>query len=147
MPAMLSPSELRFYRGVFAASAVYNVVWGTLAILFPLAPFRWAGMPDPNYPELWQCIGMFVLVYAIGYAYLAIDPVRYAPFAVVALAGKVAGPVGWLWAWRNGRVPGFSVLTIVTNDLIWWVPYALFVLRTAPWRLAVRPSPTSSGAT
>ena len=45
------------------------------------------------------------MTYAIGYAYLAADPVRYAPFAVVALAGKVLGPIGWAWAYSRGRLP------------------------------------------
>src|SRR6187399_3116891 len=99
---MLSPRELRFYRWVFAAAAVYNLVWGTLIVLFPLAPFRWAGMAAPNYPELWQCIGMMVGVYAIGYACLAIDPIRYAPFALLGLLGKMFGPIGWIWAYSHG---------------------------------------------
>ena len=127
---MLSPAELRFHRYVFIASAIYNTIWGTLVVLFPLAPFRWAGLPDPNYPELWQCIGMIVGVYAIGYAYLAADPIRYAPFLVVALLGKIFGPIGWLIAWHHGRLPGISGLTILTNDLIWWIPYGRFLWMT-----------------
>ena len=130
---MISPGELRFHRFVFAASAVYNVVWGTLVVLFPTKPFELAGMPPPNYPELWQCIGMFVLTYAIGYAYLAADPLRYAPFAVIALLGKILGPIGWAWAYSRGRIPAASGLTILTNDLIWWVPYGMFV-----WKAVIR---------
>lgn len=143
MPAMLTPARLRFYRLVFAASAAYNVAWGTVMILFPLAPFRAIGMAEPNYPELWQCIGMFVLTYAIGYAYLAADPVRYAPFAVVALAGKVLGPIGWVWMWSRGRLPAVSGLTILTNDLIWWVPYAMFLAQTVFARSRVAAIPES----
>ena len=130
VPPMLTPSQLTFYRRVFLAAAAYNIIWGALVVLFPLAPFRWAGMPEPNYPELWQCIGMFVLVYAPGYAYLAADPVRYAPFALVGLLGKVCGPLGWLWAYHRGRLPAASGLTILLNDLIWWPLFIPFVWRT-----------------
>lgn len=147
LPRPLSPRSLRFYRGVFAAAAVYNLLWGTLVVLFPLQPFRWAGMAEPNYPELWQCIGMMVAVYAVGYAYLAADPVRYAPLALVGLLGKVFGPVGWLWAWHHGRVPAASGLTILANDVIWWPLFVPFVVRT----LLVRgrgggPLPSAGGA-
>jgi hypothetical protein len=142
---MITPARLRFYRLVFAASAVYNVLWGTAMVLFPLAPFRLIGIPDPNYPEFWQCIGMFVMTYAIGYAYLAADPVRYAPFALVALAGKVLGPIGWAWAYSRGRLPGVSGVTILTNDLIWWVPYAMFLSQTV-FRRGGSDHPTSPPA-
>ena len=141
---LLSQAETRFYRRVFATASVYNVVWGTLVVLFPRQPFRWAGMAEPNYPELWQCIGMFVLVYAAGYAYLAADPVRYAPFALVGLLGKICGPIGWLWAYWNGRLPGVSVLTIVFNDLVWWPFFIPFVWKTM---VAPRHAEPGTGAT
>lgn len=128
----LTPRELRFYRHVFAAAAVYNLLWGTAVVVFPLAPFRWAGMAEPNYPELWQCPGApgFVLVYAPAYAYLSADPLRYAPFALVGLLGKVCGPLGWAWAYAHGRLPAASGLVILTNDLIWWPLFAPFVWKT-----------------
>lgn len=127
---MLSVAELRLYRSVFVAATLYNVLWGAFVVLFPTTPFAWAGMPLPNYPAIWQCIGMFVLVYAIGYAYLAVDPVRYAPFALVALAGKILGPIGWLWAYWTGQIPGITGLTILTNDLVWWPFMIPFVWKT-----------------
>ena len=126
----LSTRQLRFYRVVFAAAAVYNLVWGTLIVLFPRQPFLWAGMEAPNYPELWQCIGMMVAVYAVGYAYVAADPLRYAPLALVGLLGKIFGPVGWVWAWSNGRLPAVSGLTILTNDVGWWPFFIPFVWQT-----------------
>ena len=131
---MLSDVQLRFYRRVFLAATAYNVVWGTLVILFPLAPFRWAQLPPPNYPEMWQCIGMFVLVYAPGYAYLAADPLRYAPFALVGLLGKGCGPIGWIWMYANDRIPFASGLVTLTNDVIWLPFFIPFV-----WATLIRP--------
>jgi len=130
---MWSDPHSGLYRGVFAAAALYNVVWGVFVILFPLAPFRWAGMEPPNYPQLWQCIGMFVLVFAIGYVCLAMDPIRYAPFALIATLGKVFGPIGWLWGYLRGELPLVSGLTILTNDLIWW-PFFVPFLVMVYWR-------------
>lgn len=133
---MLTHRELRLYRGVFIVATVYNLVWGTFVVLFPARPFVWAGMPLPNYPSIWQCIGMFVLVYAVGYAFLAADPIRYAPFALVALLGKIFGPLGWCRAVSTGQLPAVTGWTIVTNDLIWWPFFFPFVLKTtlAPLR-------------
>jgi peroxiredoxin len=84
-------------------------------------------MAQPNYPELWQCIGMFVAVWGVGYACAAIDPVRHWPIVLVGLLGKVFGPIGFAWAVWNGRMPLELGATIITNDLIWWIPFALIL--------------------
>lgn len=52
-------------RWILWAAAVYNLTWGAGVILFPTLPFEWVGMEPPNYPSLWQCIGMIVGVFLI----------------------------------------------------------------------------------
>lgn len=113
------------------AAGAYNVAWGGLVVFFPLAPFRWAGLPPPNYPEVWQCLGMVVGVYGLGYAIAATDPVRHWPIVLVGLLGKVLGPLGFLLAALDGRLPWAVGLMNLTNDLVWWVPFALILLRAA----------------
>ncbi len=122
----------RPYRGWFYAAAVYNVVWGTAAVLAPEAFFRLAGMPPPNYPALFQCIGMMVLVYALGYFYIARDPERYGVFVWIGLLGKVFGPLGFVFALIKGELPLVFGWTIVFNDLIWWPAFIAFALKFAP---------------
>jgi hypothetical protein len=93
-----------------------------------MAVFRLTGMdPLPNYPELWQCIGMIVGVYGIGYWIAARDPVRHWPIVLVGLLGKIFGPIGFLLAVLNDRFPFEMGLTILTNDLIWWIPFGLIL--------------------
>lgn len=125
-------------RHVLIAAAVYNLTWGLLVVLFPLAPFRWAGMTPPNYPELWQCLGMIVGVYGIGYGIAATDPMRHWPIVLVGLLGKVFGPIGFLGAALRGRLPWSFGLTILTNDLIWWLPFGLILARVGS-RRSTRP--------
>jgi hypothetical protein len=114
---------------VLAAAAVYNIIWGTFVVLFPLEPFRWAGMPEPNYPQLWQCIGMMVAVFGVGYAIAAADPYRHWPIVLVGLLGKVCGPIGFLASALQGSLPWLAGCTIITNDLIWWLPFAWILWR------------------
>lgn len=132
VPPGYSPLEIKIYRVSFAVAVVYNLVWGTAVILFPTLPFKLIDMPVPDSTGIlfWQCIGMFVLVYAVGYYYLAVDPLRYAPFALVAVLGKIFGPIGWLYAYLSGQVPAITGLTIVTNDLLWWPVWFVFVYKT-----------------
>lgn len=117
---------------VLWAAAIYNLAWGGFVVLFPTALFRWAGMPPPNYPELWQCVGMMVGVYGVAYALAARDPIRYWPIVLAGLLGKILGPIGFLHGALAGRLPWRAGWTIVTNDLIWWLPFAAML--AAAWR-------------
>ncbi len=78
---------------VLWAAAIYNLVWGGFVILFPMLPFRLAGMEPPNYPEIWQCLGMVVGVYGVGYAIAATNPLRHWPIVLVGLLGKILEPI------------------------------------------------------
>jgi hypothetical protein len=115
-------------NAVLRAAAVYNLAWGTLVILFPNVPFRWAGMPEPNYPQLFQCLGMVVGVYGIGYWIAASDPERHWPIVLVGLLGKIFGPLGFFLSGLRGTLPWVAGWTIVTNDLIWWCPFAAILV-------------------
>ena len=114
-------------RSVLLAAGLYNILWGAFAVLFPGAIFSWLDMPPPNYPQFWQCIGMIVGVYGIGYAIAAFDPVRHWPIVLVGFLGKVMGPLGMVQALWTGQLPWGFALNCVTNDLIWWVPFALIL--------------------
>jgi uncharacterized membrane protein HdeD (DUF308 family) len=115
---------------VLALAAVYNLAFGAWAVLFPGHAFALAGMPPPNYPELWQCIGMIVGVYGVGYACAARDPLRHWPIVLVGFLGKIFGPVGFATALAKGTLPVRFGAILVTNDLVWWLPFA-WILREA----------------
>jgi len=113
-------------------AAVYNIAFGAWAVLFPSSAFELAGLDQPNYPEIWQCVGMIVGVYGIGYAIAARDPIRHWPIVLVGLLGKILGPIGFLAAVLQDRVPIEAGLIIVTNDLIWWPGFTLALVLA--WR-------------
>ncbi len=140
----LSDSAPAWMAVVLRIAAVYNVLWGAAAVLFPLAAFRWAGMEPPNYPELWQCIGMIVGVYGVGYWIAAGDVQRHWPIVLVGLLGKLCGPIGFLWSAWNGTIPWIAGWTIMTNDIIWWVPFVV-ILRWVSSAPDSAHSPAQSG--
>lgn len=113
------------------ATGVYNLVWGAVVIAFPHLLFDLCGIERLNYPEIWQCVGMIVGVYGVGYLAAAEDPCRHWPVVLVGLLGKVFGPIGFAVALAKGTFPPVFGLTILTNDLIWWVPFGLILWRAA----------------
>lgn len=127
----MDESTLRPFRPWFYAAAVYNVIWGMVTILFPNLWFQTVGMPAPNYPSLYQAIGMMVMVFGYGYWLMAKEPVRYAGYIWIALAGKTFGPMGFVFAATQGELPWAFGLTILTNDLIWWPAFWMFALKVA----------------
>lgn len=128
---MPAPAAPRWMVRVLLAAAAYNVLWGGAVILFPEAGFRWIGIDPPRYPALWQCIGMIVGVYGVGYALAARDPFRHWPIVLVGLLGKVLGPLGFLAAAGSGQFPWRAGAVIVSNDLVWWVPFGLILAGAA----------------
>jgi peroxiredoxin len=113
---------------VLRAAGVYNVLWGAWVVLFPAHFWTLVGMEQPNYPFLWQCIGMIVGVYGVGYWVAGNDPARHWPIVLVGFLGKVFGPIGFLDAWlRLGVLPAHFGIVNIFNDLIWIVPFALML--------------------
>jgi len=113
---------------VLWAAAGYNLVWGAWVVLFPNHFFDLVGMQRPVHPSIWQCVGMIVGVYGIGYAIAATNPLRHWPIVLVGFLGKVLGPMGYVDGAliRGNLSPAFG-WTIPTNDLIWWVPFAMML--------------------
>lgn len=109
---------------VLIAAGWYNLIWGAWVVLAPNMLFEWTNLPIPLYPQIWQCVGMIVGVYGIGYLIAATDPIRHWPIVLVGFLGKVFGPIGFLSSALSGDFPWVWGLTIVTNDLIWWIPFA-----------------------
>ncbi len=128
MPATHDPTATPSWAFLWLrAAAVYNLLWGAAVIALPHLLFDVCGIPRLNYPEIWQCVGMIVGVYGVGYWVAANDPRRHWPVVLVGFLGKLFGPVGFAVAVARGVFPPAFGLTILTNDLIWWLPFALIL--------------------
>jgi len=73
-------------------------------------------------------VGMIVGVYGVGYLISATKPRVHWPIVLVGLMGKILGPIGFAKALYDGVFPPLFGLTILTNDLLWWVPFGLILL-------------------
>jgi hypothetical protein len=116
------------YRLIFATAAVYNAAFGVWAGFWPQSFFTRFDLAPPNYPAIWSCLGMVVGVYAFGYAYAARHLDRASPFIAIGLLGKLLGPAGWIVTVASGEWPARTLTLILFNDVIWWLPFSLFLI-------------------
>lgn len=126
--------QTQFYKpwmsAVLLYAGLYNILWGGAVVLFPFALFDISGIERPRYPEIWQCVGMIVGVYGVGYLVAGLNPLRYWPIILVGLLGKIFGPLGFIYALITGALPVSFSLVILFNDLIWLVPFGLILKAT-----------------
>jgi hypothetical protein len=133
-------SRRRFHRCVFAAAGVYNIGWGLWSALDPQWLFRFAGMPLANHPAIFACLAMVVGLYGILYLDVARAPERGWLIAAVGLTGKVLGPIGLAQLIWSGAWPAKTLVLCLTNDFIWWAPFAIYLVDAWPaYRRDFRP--------
>lgn len=106
------------YRAWFYAAAAYNAVWGSAVILFA-------------HTTGWRVVGMFVLVYAPAYFWVARCPERHAHLVLVAMLGKVLGPLGFAFGLAAGALSPAFGLMVLTNDVVWWPAFAGYLRAAA----------------
>lgn len=126
-PSCQSP---RWMTNTLVAAGIYNILFGIWAVCWPHLWFQWSGLSQPEYPEIWQSVGMIVGVYGLGYLVAATNPIRHWPIILVGFLGKVFGPIGFALALAKGTLPLSSAWITLTNDLIWWVPFAMILWAT-----------------
>jgi hypothetical protein len=136
----------RLFRITFALAGCYNLAFGLWAGFWPHAFFNLFQIAPPRYPGIWACLGMVVGVYGLLYLYAAWRLESAWPIIAVGLLGKMLGPIGMLMSFDADWPRRLGMLCIY-NDLIWWLPFGLFLVRgtkfahqlvrAAPWICAI----------
>lgn len=130
----------RLHRAVFVLAGVYNIAWGCYAALDPQWVFRFADMEPQNHPQIFMTLGMVIGLYGVLYLDVARRPAEGFLIAAVGLVGKLLGPLGWLYLYVSGQWPLASCIILLTNDLLWWIPFALYLRDAWPhWRTQTFP--------
>lgn len=117
----------RFMKLILKLAAVYNILWGAWVVLFPQHFFEMVGMEPINHPMVWQGMGMVIGVYGLGYWWASFDPIKHWPIVAVGFLGKIFGPLGFVFNYLNGDAPGAFGYMLISNDLIWWIPFFIIL--------------------
>ncbi|MGY6522662.1 MAG: alkyl hydroperoxide reductase [Mongoliitalea sp.] len=112
---------------ILKLAAVYNILWGAWVVLFPQHFFEMVGMEPINHPMVWQGMGMVIGVYGLGYWWASFDPIKHWPIVAVGFLGKIFGPLGFVFNYLNGDAPGAFGYMLISNDLIWWIPFFIIL--------------------
>lgn len=135
---MTDPYGERIYRIIFRLAGCYNLGFGTWSVLWPTSFFELAELDPPRYPAIWSGLGMVVGLYGLLYLYSARHLDRAHPIILVGLLGKVLGPAGFTVTVAGGELPLRAFPLIVFNDLIWWLPFSLFLLEGSQFGMRLR---------
>jgi hypothetical protein len=122
----------RFHRWLFIAAGIYNILWGLYAAWDPQWLFRFAEMPPLNHAPIFASLGMVVGLYGILYFEIARVPERGCLLAAVGLTGKILGPIGLFVLIWQGTWPTATIILCLTNDIIWWIPFSLYLKDSWP---------------
>jgi hypothetical protein len=139
----------RIYRLIFTLAGLYNILLGLWAALFPRAFFSLLDLGDPSHPGIWACLGMVVGLYGLVYLQVALTHPAHRISAVtiggtsiaydftrvliaIGLAGKILGPIGFVLAVRSGEFPMRLLSLLAFDDLIWWAPFAMYLIDGEP---------------
>lgn len=123
----------RLHRATFVLAGAYNVAWGLYAAVDPQWLFRFAGMAPMRHPSIFATLGMVVGLYGIVYLEVARVPEAGWLLAAVGLLGKVLGPIGMAQLLLTGQWPPRAAVLVLTNDLVWWLPFGLYLYDAWPF--------------
>jgi len=138
---MTGPFADRLFRIAFTLAGCYNLAFGLWAGFWPLGFFELFDIAPPRYPGIWACLGMVVGVYGLLYLHAAWKLETAWPIIAVGFLGKVLGPIGMATSF-NDDWPRRLGMICVYNDIIWWLPFSLFLVRgTSFGRWLVRAAP------
>lgn len=117
---------------VFVLAGLYNIGWALYSSLYPQWLFEYADMELLNQPVIFACLAMVIGVYGLLYLEVARRPEHGFAIAAVGLLGKVLGPIGMAYLVLTDTWPVETVVLVLTNDLVWWIPFAMYLRDSWP---------------
>ena len=121
----------RSFQFLFRFASAYNIVVGTVVVIYPQLFFLLFDLSEINHPYVMSGLGMFVAIYGYGFYLVSRDLRKNYQFAILGLVGKTFGVIGWLWYTYLGIIPLHALWVNVLNDMI-WIPFFIIYFR---WRI------------
>ena len=119
------------YRLFFTLASVAGFGFAIWALLFPASLLDLFQVGRPSSLMFLAGLGIVEGLLALGYAFAAVRLERAYPFIAIGLAAKVIFPLGWLLAVVTGDLTARTLTLVIFDDVVWWIPFAAFLLEGA----------------
>ena len=116
-------------KNVLYAATVNNVLAGIGMIVFYHEGFKMLGIPKPGLKLPIQLVGIFVLLFGVGYYLVARNPVENRNLLFLGFLSKLLGSMFGLFYVANGSMPLVFVLLLLVADIAYLPPFAIILRR------------------
>lgn len=127
----LSRKELSFFKAAFVLAAVWNLAGGILGYFNPEVAFHLLfdrTLTDPLYLDIYRGACGTTLVYFVGYAIVAYNPVRHTGIVLVGGIGKIGFAIQLLKFYAAG-IANANALFVIIGDFIFFAFFVYYYYR------------------
>lgn len=117
------PKNTNWFKAALYVAGVYHVLWGLSVIVFPCFWFDLADLSHPNYVQLWQFIGLYEVIFGIGYLMAASNPLRHWRVVLLGFVSKLCVVIGFTYFYSIGQGPLVVFNMILSNHIFWLIPF------------------------
>lgn len=117
----------QWLRQVLVLAGAWHIALGVTFIVAPFAFYDLSRLPRPNYPQLWQGVGILLSSMGIGYAIAARNPLRYWPVVLIGWIPKLLVPLGFLWYIARREIPVAFGSLVFIHDVVWLAPFSMLL--------------------
>jgi hypothetical protein len=128
--APTSAPSTTFARWLFGAAAAFNLGIG-FGLLFLRPQLAGVLRLDPIFGTnlvLLYLVAGFILLFGCAYTFVAFDHVRYRPYILLGIVGKLTAFASLFAPWLVGQAPG-TLPALASGDLVFAGLFFLFLRR------------------
>jgi peroxiredoxin len=116
-----------WFKAVLYIAGAYHILWGFSVIFFPFFWFDLAALAHPNYTQLWQFIGLYEVVFGVGYLMAASNPLRHWRVVLMGFVTKLAVVIGFTYFYYRGEEPFVIFNMVLSNHIFWLIPFLVIL--------------------
>ncbi|MEN9446840.1 MAG: hypothetical protein RJA25_129 [Bacteroidota bacterium] len=116
-----------WFSAILNIAGVYHILWGISVVFFPCFWFDLGSLSYPNYMQLWQFIGLYEIVFGIGFLMAAASPLRHWRIVLLGFISKLSVTIGFIYFYLKGGEPTAIFHMVLSNHIFWLIPFFIIL--------------------